>query len=379
MVTDGRDTAPKAALNYLPELERYLREAGGAIASICGRYYAMDRDNRWDRTELYWRALILGKGQAAISAETAIKAAYAAGDTDEFIRPILLPSFQPIDEKDSVISFNFRKDRPQQIVNALGKKDFTGFDRGEAPLPQVTCMMRYNAADNFPFLFKPQRPRETLGKIISAMGLAQFHCAETEKYPHVTYFFNGGRSEPYSGETQFLVPSPKVATYDQKPQMSAKEVADVTIKAMSQGRYGFMVVNFANGDMVGHTAKRHAVMAAVAALDQEVGRVLSAAEKVGYSVVLTADHGNCEEIVDPLTGEPHTQHTTYPVPCMVMDKDNWRLSCSGGLVNVAPTILELMGIVPPHAMSGKSLLLESFKRDEKWSEQLEKPALKGAA
>jgi 2,3-bisphosphoglycerate-independent phosphoglycerate mutase len=379
MVTDGRDTAPQSALNYLPELETCLREAGGAIASICGRYYAMDRDQRWDRTELYWRALILGKGQTAVSAETAIKAAYSAGDSDEFIRPILLPAFQPMDEKDSVISFNFRKDRPQQIVNALAKNDFTGFDRGEAPLPQVTCMMQYNAADDFPFLFKPQRPQATLGQIISAMGLAQFHCAETEKYPHVTYFFNGGRGEPYTGETQLLVPSPKVATYDLKPQMSASEVADATIKAMSYGRYGFMVVNFANGDMVGHTAKRHAVMAAVAALDKEVGRVLSAAEKIGYSVVLTADHGNCEEMIDPLTGEPHTQHTTYPVPCMIMDKDNWKLSCSGGLVNVAPTVLELMGIEPPQTISAKSLLLASFERDAKWSEQLEQPVLKGVA
>jgi 2,3-bisphosphoglycerate-independent phosphoglycerate mutase len=362
MVTDGRDTPPQSALNELTDLEPRLREAGGAIASIMGRYYAMDRDHRWERTELAWRALVMGKGQSALSAETAIRAAYAAGDTDEFIRPILLPAFQSIEAGDQLISFNFRKDRPRQIVAALGKRDFIGFDRGRAPLADVTCMMPYSRQDNLPFLFQPERPATTLGEIISAMGLAQFHCAETEKYAHVTHFFNGGRSEPYSGETQLLIPSPKVATYDLKPQMSAHEIADAVIKAISFGRYAFMVVNLANGDMVGHTAKRHAVLTAVQTLDQEVGRILDAAETAGYSVLLTADHGNCEEMVDPLTGEPHTQHTTYPVPCMVMDRDNWKLSCQGGLSNVAPSILQLMGIAQPASMESSSLLLKSHRR-----------------
>lgn len=379
MITDGRDTAPQSALNGMAKLEAKLSDAGGAIASITGRYYAMDRDHRWERTELIWRALILGKGQCAMSARTAIKAAYASGDDDEFIRPILLAEFQSIAQDDSVISFNFRKDRPQQIVAALGKPDFIGFDRGGAPLPVVTCMMEYNRAENFPYLFKPDRPQTTLGQVISTMGLAQFHCAETEKYPHVTYFFNGGRAEPYSGETQLLIPSPKVATYDLKPQMSSHEVADATIQAMSSGRYGFIVVNFANGDMVGHTAKRHAILAAVEALDEEVGRLLSAAEKMEYSVLLTADHGNCEEMIDPLTGEPHTQHTTYPVPCIILDKDNWKLSCNGGLVNVAPTILQLMGIQSPKSMSAGSLLLKSFKRESHHLNKHEDLKLKGVA
>lgn len=361
MITDGRDTAPQSALEELPNLERCLYSAGGAIASITGRFYAMDRDNRWDRTELFWRALMLGKGQTALSATTAIKAAYNAGDTDEFIRPILLPAFEPIQQNDAVISFNFRKDRPRQMVAAIGKKDFTGFDRGTAPVPVVTCMMPYNRAEHHPYLFDSERPETTLGEVISSLGLAQFHCAETEKYAHVTHFFNGGRGEPYTGETQLLIPSPKVATYDLKPQMSAHQIADSVIKAISKGRYSFMVVNFANGDMVGHTAKRHAVLAAVKTLDDEVGRVLAAAETAGYSVVLTADHGNCEELIDPATGEPHTQHTTYPVPCMIMDSDNWKLSCNGSLANVAPTILQLMGIRPPQSMA-PSLLLKSFKR-----------------
>ncbi len=371
MITDGRDTAPQSALKFLEPLENIIHEAGGAIASIMGRYYAMDRDNRWDRTELAWRAMVMGKGQTAVSAETAIGAAYAAGDTDEFIRPILLPAFQPIEQEDQLICFNFRKDRPRQIVAALGRRDFVGFDRGNASLADITCMLPYDRADKFAYLFEPERPVVTLGHVISTLGLAQFHCAETEKYAHVTYFFNGGRAEPYSGEAQLLIPSPNVSTYDLKPQMSAHEVADAVIKAISSGRYGFIVVNFANGDMVGHTAKRHAVLTAVKTLDAEVGRVLDAAETAGYSVLLTADHGNCEEMVDPLTGNPQTQHTTYPVPCMIMDEENWQLSCDGGLANVAPTILELMGITIPSAMSAGSLLLKSSKREPSRHKPLE--------
>ncbi|MFO8024306.1 2,3-bisphosphoglycerate-independent phosphoglycerate mutase [Thiohalophilus sp.] len=362
MITDGRDTPPQSALNYLKPLMAVLNTNGGIIGSIMGRYYAMDRDHRWERTELAWRALVKGKGEKAVSAETAIHAAYRHGDTDEFIQPILLPGFEPIEQGDPVISFNFRKDRARQIVAALGRDDFTGFDRGEAPLADVTCMMPYSKQDSFPYLFDPEQPATTLGQVISTLGLAQFHCAETEKYPHVTYFFNGGRSAPYRGESQFLVPSPKVATYDLKPQMSAPEIADAVIQAISGGRYAFMVVNFANGDMVGHTAKRHAVLAAVKTLDEQVGRVLDAAHNAGYSVVLTADHGNCEEMVDPLTGEPHTQHTTYPVPCLVMDEDNWKLSCTGVLSSVAPTVLQLMGLPQPAGMTSPSLLLTSSKR-----------------
>lgn len=367
MITDGRDTAPQSALKLLSEIEGRLSEAGGAIGSIMGRYYAMDRDNRWERTELAWRAYVMGKGESALSAKSAISATYAAGDTDEFIRPILLPCFTPMQQDDVVFSFNFRKDRPQQIVAALGKAGFTGFDRGNAPLPSVTCMMPYSKAEQFPYLFEPERPATTLGEVVSTMGLAQFRCAETEKYAHVTSFLNGGRSEPYTGETQLLIPSPRVATYDLKPQMSAKEVADAVIKAISFGRYGLIVVNFANGDMVGHTAKRHAILSAVKTLDTEAGRVLDAAETAGYSVVMTADHGNCEEMVDPLTGEPQTQHTTYPVPCLIMDELNWKLSCNAGLANVAPTILQLMGIPLPASMKARSLLLKSFKR-EPWKQ-----------
>ena len=361
MITDGRDTAPKSALSFLPHIEPLLHEAGGAIASIIGRYYAMDRDHRWERTELAWRAYVLGKGQKAQSAESAICSAYAAGDTDEFIRPILLPSFQPMEEKDQAICFNFRKDRPRQIIDALCIKDFSGFDRGDAAKPSVTCMMPYNKSWNLPYAFEPEKPDTCLGEVVSDAGVKQFHCSETEKYPHVTYFFNGGRTEPFSGETQLLIPSPKVSTYDIKPEMSAPEVADAVVKAINSGQYGFIVVNFANGDMVGHTAVEKAVIRAVETLDTQVGRVIDAAIGNDFSVVLTADHGNCEEMVDAITGTPHTQHTLYPVPCMIIDKAAWQLSCSSGLANVAPTILQLMGLEIPAEMTSKSLLIREIE------------------
>ena len=378
MVTDGRDTPPRSALQYLPAIEATLHTSGGAIASIMGRYYAMDRDKRWDRTELAWRALILGKGQQAVNAATAIKTAYCAGDDDEFIRPILLPAFQKIQHEDTLLCFNFRKDRPRQILSALGETEFVGFDRGDTPRPNIVCMMPYSRSFPFPYLFEPERPKTTLGQVVSTLGLAQFHCAETEKYPHVTYFFNGQRNEPYSGEAWSLIPSPKVPTYDLKPQMSAREVADSVIRAMNFGRYAFIVVNFANGDMVGHTAKQQAIIEAVKTLDNEVGRVLEVAEKIGYSVIVTADHGNCEEMVDPMTGEPHTQHTTYPVPCLIMDQENWKLSCGGSLANIAPTVLQLMGIRKPIDMTASSLLLKPYKRIE-FTDQPQSLQLKGVA
>ncbi|MCG6967538.1 MAG: 2,3-bisphosphoglycerate-independent phosphoglycerate mutase [Chromatiaceae bacterium] len=361
MFTDGRDTAPRSAPDYLPIVEPALHEAGGAIASIMGRFFAMDRDQRWERTELAWRALMLGKGQHALSAESGIRAAHAAGDGDEFIRPILLPPFQPISAEDEVVLFNFRKDRPRQIVAALALPDFSGFDRGTTPLARVTCLMAYDSSFNLPHAFSPERPLVTLGEVVSANGIAQFRCAETEKYPHVTFFFNGQRAEPSPGEHQFMVPSPKVNTYDQRPEMSARVVADAVIQAIESGHHGFILVNFANGDMVGHTAVAEAVIRAVETLDREVGRVLEAAVAADYSVILTADHGNCEEMIDPLTDEPHTQHTVYPVPCLVMDEEAWQLSCVGGLSNVAPTVLQLMGLQQPQAMEARSLLLRPLR------------------
>ncbi len=360
MITDGRDTAPRSALKFLRPIEDMLQEAGGAIATVMGRYYGMDRDKRWDRVEKAWRAIVLGKGQRSHSAEALIEAAYAAGEDDEFIRPAILPAWQAPIEGDALISFNFRKDRPREIVMALGDKAFTGFDRGDAPCFAITCMTPYGHDIHMPYAFESERPAITLAEILAHQGVKQFHCAETEKYPHVTYFFNGGREQPYSGERQLLIPSPKVATYDLKPEMSAPAVADAVIDALGNKDYGFVLVNFANGDMVGHTAKCDAVIEAVEVLDREVGRVVDSAVENDYAVIITADHGNCEELVDPVTGEPHTQHTLYPVPCLIIDDTPWRLSCSGGLADIAPTVLHLMGLPKPEQMTGRSLLVKKL-------------------
>jgi 2,3-bisphosphoglycerate-independent phosphoglycerate mutase len=355
--TDGRDTPPRSALSYLKCLDEALETSGGRIATVSGRYYAMDRDNRWDRTEMAWRAMVDGEGRHAESAGEAIEAAYAAGEDDEFIRPTVIAGAEPIRDGDQVIHINFRKDRPRQLVSALHQSDFDKFDRRGVTRVQVTGMMEYDPWFGLPFAFDTDTPKTTLGQILSDDGIAQFHCAETEKYAHVTFFFNGGRSDPFPGEERALIPSPKVATYDLKPEMSAPGVADAVIEALRGGDFPFIVVNFANGDMVGHTAVREAVIAAVETLDREVGRVLDTAVECGYSVILSADHGNCDEMVDPVTGDPHTQHTTYPVPCLVVDEVPWRLSIGGGIKDIAPTVLHLMGIPIPEQMDGHSLLL----------------------
>ncbi len=360
MITDGRDTAPMAAIGYLSKLESALEEADGAIATICGRYYAMDRDNRWDRTEVSWLAMVELKGEAHDTARYAIEASYARDITDEFIKPCILPGAEPVKEDDNVIFFNFRNDRPRQLAAALSQDVFDGFNRGDFEPVTVTCLTEYDPQYLLPIAFAPERPSSTLSSVVSRAGYKQFHCAETEKYAHVTFFFNGGREEKWAGEERVMIPSPKVPTYDKKPEMSAKEVADATIEALESHSYGFLVVNFANGDMVGHTAVREAVIAAVEAMDTEVGRVLDVAVAEGYSVVLTADHGNCDEMVDPVTGEPHTQHTIYPVPCMVIDEQAWRLSTGAGLSSVAPTLLQLMGLQQPPDMTGTSILLEPY-------------------
>lgn len=360
MITDGRDTAPKSALNFLPDVEKKLAKAGGQIATICGRYFAMDRDNRWARTELSWQAMVNGVGTQVESAEAGIKAAYEKDQADEFIEPLILPNAETIQSDDPLVFFNFRNDRPRQLAEALAMDEFSGFDRGDYQSITVTCLTEYDQKLLSPIGFPPERPATTIARVVSHSGLKQFHCAETEKYAHVTFFLNGGREEPYAGEDRLMVPSPDVATYDEKPEMSAPEVADAMIKAIESDEYSFLVVNFANGDMVGHTAKPEAVVTAVEKMDTEVGRVLDAAVANNYSVLLTADHGNCDEYIDPITGEPHTQHTTYPVPCMIIDKSTWRLATGGGLSNIAPTLLQMIGLQQPESMEGFSLLLEEI-------------------
>jgi 2,3-bisphosphoglycerate-independent phosphoglycerate mutase len=358
MITDGRDTPPKCAAQFLPDVLVGLQRVGGRIATVCGRYYAMDRDNRWDRVQAAWNAMVLGVGRRAPDAQSAIDMAYAEGEGDEFIKPTVIDGAEKVAPGDVAVFFNFRKDRPRQLTAALTKKDFSDFDRGGFRPIVVTCMNQYDKWFDLPYAFERERPDVTLGEIISKAGLKQFHCAETEKYPHVTYFFNGGRGDAFPGEDRVIIDSPKVATYDLQPEMSAPQVADAVVEALRGRQYAFLVVNFANGDMVGHTAVPEAIIKTVETLDREVGRVLDVATAEGYSVVLTADHGNCEEMVDPVTGAPHTQHTVYPVPSLVIDQTPWQLSIGAGLSSIAPTVLQLMGLQQPATMHGQSLLLK---------------------
>lgn len=358
MITDGRDTAPRSALTYLGKLTQALEDAGGCMVSLCGRYYAMDRDNRSERIELAWRVIAKGQGQPLPSVEAAIHASYAEDIGDEFIRPVVLAPGYALTPGEQLIFFNFRKDRARQLTAALYKADFDAFARPLYTPIDVVCMTQYDEWFRLPFAFQQDKPKTTLSEVVSRANLKQFHCAETEKYAHVTYFLNGRHGDAYAGEDRVIVPSPKVATYDLAPQMSAAQVADEVIKALQSNQYAFVAVNFANGDMVGHTGIEAAVIQAVETLDFEVGRVLDCASALAYSVLLCADHGNCELMVDPVTGEPHTQHTSFPVPCMVMDENKWLLSIGAGLSAIAPTILQMMGLTKPQGMRGTSLLLQ---------------------
>jgi len=361
MITDGRDTAPRAALSCLPELETLLTECEGRIGTVAGRYYAMDRDQRWDRVKLAWDNIVLGNGVAAESAQAAIEQSYAAGDNDEFIMPSHLPGLQTVQAGDEMVFFNFRNDRARQISAAFAFEQFTEFERGRDYRPiKVTCMTHYDSKLDAAVAFAPVRPPTTLGSVISDAGFKQLHCAETEKYAHVTFFFNGGREAAYPGEDRKLVKSPRVATYDLQPEMSAHELANEVITALQSATYQFIVVNFANGDMVGHTAVREAIIKAVEVLDSEVGRVLESAIVNNYAVVLTADHGNCDEMVDPETGEPHTQHSNHPVPCMVIDAQVTSLAQGENLSSIAPTVLQLMGIAQPVVMTGCSVIKDKL-------------------
>ena len=358
MITDGRDTPPRSAEKYITDLEVALKRASGSIATVSGRYYAMDRDTRWERTFAAWDALVNGNGRRASDVREAIRIAYAEGEGDEFIKPTILDDARLIEAQDQAIFFNFRKDRPRQLLAALTKDEFDGFERGDYEPITVTCMTEYDKWFGLPYAYEHERPHVTLGEVISQAGVRQLHCAETEKSAHVTYFFNGGRGDPYPGEERIIIDSPRIPTYDLQPEMSAPAVAATVVDAIKSGRYGFIVVNFANGDMVGHTAVREAVIETVEVLDREVGKVLEAARSEEWSVVLTADHGNCEEMVDPVTGQPHTQHTVYPVPCLIIDECAWQLSIGAGLCSVAPTVLQLMGLKQPDVMPGQSLLLK---------------------
>lgn len=353
MITDGRDTPPTSAPIYLDILEKLFKKLNkGYIASISGRYYAMDRAQNYDRVEKAYKVMVYHEGQSAKSAKLAIEQAYAKNETDEFITPTFIEGTLPIQKDEAVLFFDFRADRMRQIVSAFGSEDFKYFNRKS--VFKVYCMVEYDEKFDFDTIFKPIFPKNVLAEVISQAGLRQFHCAEKEKYAHVTYFFNGGREEPFEKEDRVIVPSPSVATYDLMPQMSAASVADKALFAI-YAEYDFIVVNFANGDMVGHTAVQSACLAAVETLDLQFNRLVKAAIGKDYTIMLTADHGNCDEMIDPLTGEPHTQHTTYPVPFLIIgDKSNLRTQ--GGICDIAPTVLDILNLKKPTEMTGKSLL-----------------------
>ncbi len=363
MITDGRDTAPEYATHFLSVVEEALSRANGAIVTIIGRFYAMDRDKRWGRIKVAWDAIVKGKGRFCENAKDGIETAWKGDQGDEFINPVILPKYSEPDPDDQFLFFNFRNDRTRELTQALAIDGFDGFDRGSNFRPfAMTTMTEYQASYNLPVMFEKEALKVTLAEIISNAGVKQFHSAETEKYPHVTFFFNGGREGGYPGEKRKLIPSPvEVSTYDLVPEMSAYKLRDELEKALRSGQYGFIVCNFANGDMVGHTGVRSAIIRAVEVLDEVVGDVVDVALDKNYSVILTADHGNADQMVDPMTGGAHTQHTSFPVACMVADENiYWRLLSGAGLSSIAPTVLQLMGLEQPAEMTGQSLLLDKL-------------------
>ena len=363
LFTDGRDSDPKSSIEILDNLDKSLKEYGGEIYTISGRYYAMDRDQRWSRTELAWDAIVNNKGETRKDYRDAINSSYAKGITDEFILPTSLNCAKPLQKNDSLLFFNFRNDRTRQIARALNVERFDNFKRTNNNIAySITTMTEYDPYLSCPVAFRTKSPSVTLGSVISDLGLKQFHCAETEKYPHVTYFINGGREEPYPGEKRVLIPSPNVATYDLQPEMSVKEVAEEVIRAIKDTEYKFIVVNFANGDMVGHTAIKEAIILAMSELDAALGEVVCEAIGANVSTIITADHGNVDEINNPKTGNPNTQHSLNPVPFVVIDNNReWQIinDKNAGLSNIAPTLLTLMGIEKPKEMTSKTLIKEN--------------------
>lgn len=345
LITDGRDVAPTSAKLFLHTVNAH-GYSNVKIASIGGRFYGMDRDNRWERVQKGYEAIVCAEPKSEQSVADYIENAYAAGETDEFITPTAFDGYDGFKEGDAVLMLNFRSDRMRELTTAIGDKEFIGFNREFIPTHLAT-MTQYDKNFPYPVLFPKDAPTNTLAEVISKAGLRQLHTAETEKYAHVTFFFNGGIEEPYENETRVLIPSPQVKTYDMQPQMSAPEVGDVVVKAMDEG-YEFVVVNFANGDMVGHTGVFDAAVQAVQAVDTQLGRIIDAADRNGYAVVITSDHGNCEEMRDD-AGNVLTNHTVGKVWCFVRDESVSTVH-PGALNNVAPTVLKLMGLEIPSEM-----------------------------
>lgn len=355
--TDGRDTPPQSAAGYIADFAAALPPQA-VIATVSGRYFAMDRDNRWERVSQAWQAMVLGEGRHFADAQSAIASAYAEGVTDEFIIPAVIGSYAGMQDGDGLLSFNFRSDRIREILDAVLQPDFQGFARSRRPqLASAVSMTSYSAELDtmMPALFAPQTLAQGLGETASQAGLRQLRMAETEKYPHVTYFFNGGEETPYTGEDRIMVPSPKVATYDLQPEMSAPELTAKAVAAIRSGQYDLIILNFANPDMVGHTGVLSAAIKAVETVDAGLGLIADAVLEMGGALLVTADHGNCEQMVDPVTGKPHTAHTTNPVPMMLIGSGSAALA-DGRLADIAPTLLALLGLPQPALMTGHSLL-----------------------
>ena len=356
---DGRDVPPSSGKDYVKELMDKLQEIGvGKIATVMGRYYAMDRDNRWERVEKAYAAMVYGEGEQADCPLCAMQNSYDKEVTDEFVVPTVVKGAEPISEGDSVIFYNFRPDRAREITRTLVDPDFTGFERkkGFFPLSYV-CMTQYDATmPNVEVAYKPESLVNTFGEYISNKGLTQLRIAETEKYAHVTFFFNGGVEKQYPGEDRILVKSPSVATYDLQPEMSAYEVTDKMVEAVKSGKYDALILNYANCDMVGHTGVFEAAVKAVEAVDTCVGRVVEAVKEMGGCVLLTADHGNADKMVDE-DGEPFTAHTTNPVPFCVINHP-CKLREGGRLADIAPTMLQVLGLEQPKEMTGESLIVD---------------------
>jgi len=358
-VLDGRDVPPKSALSYLHELDSKMKSIGiGKVATVAGRYYTMDRDRRWDRVEQGYRSMIGGKSYSASTPELAVTAGYDRGESDEFLKPTIVDPKGLIEDGDSIIFFNFRPDRAREITRVFVDPEFKEFKRANIKV-NFACMTQYDATIKAPVAFAAENLDDTLGDIVSRAGLKQLRIAETEKYAHVTYFFNGGKENPNTGEDRVLIPSPKVATYDLQPEMSAYKVTDAVIEKIRSDEYHLIVLNFANPDMVGHTGIFEAAVKAVETVDACVGRVVDEVLEKGGAVLLIADHGNAEKMIDLETGQPHTAHTTNPVPLVLILEDGkeHQLREGGILADVAPTILDLMGIPIPKAMTGRSLMV----------------------
>jgi 2,3-bisphosphoglycerate-independent phosphoglycerate mutase len=354
---DGRDTPPQSALGDLETFERFLRETGtGQIATVSGRYYAMDRDSRWDRIALAFNAMVRAMGPRAPSAVQAVRASYAEKVTDEFVRPtVIVSNGEPvasIRDGDTVLFFNFRADRAREITRALAFSDFKEFDRGGLRLGRFVCLTEYDSSFGLPVIFPPDQPHQIFPEVVADSGLRQFRTAETEKYAHVTFFFNGGREVVFPGEERELVPSPRdVKTYDLKPEMSAVPVTQELVKRVTSGAFDFLLVNYANPDMVGHTGILPAAMKAVATVDSCLGALADACARSGHVLVITADHGNCEQMRDPVTGAPHTSHTLNPVPFHLIHPDFRGAKLRPGvLADIAPTLLQVMGLPQPKEM-----------------------------